>query len=198
MKAPPPTVLRHPGLWIGAWLAVLATGFGIVVDHAFTPGVSAAAAALRPDAEDRGSSPLPELELFLHPHCPCSKATLGELARLLAHCQGRLAVTIHFLRPAEAPVGWERTELWDEAAALPGVRVLVDQGGAEAARHGARTSGQVLLYDQGGALVFSGGITAARAHEGDNLGRTAIEAFALRGERSTATTPVFGCGLVAP
>ncbi len=39
---------------------------------------------------------------------------------------------------------------------------------------GSSTSGQVLLYDPSGRLAFSGGITAARGHVGDNAGSDAI------------------------
>jgi hypothetical protein len=83
-----------------------------------------------------------------------------------------------------------------------------DEDGAEAARFGAATSGQVLVYGRDGALVFSGGITAARGHFGDNEGSKAIAHFvadprpaAEVRERSPADasagnlarTPVFGC-----
>jgi hypothetical protein len=54
----------------------------------------------------------------------------------------------------------------------------------------------VILYDAAGRLRFSGGITAARGHAGDNLGRSAIVEL-LEGDSPTATaTPVFGCSLL--
>ena len=33
---------------------------------------------------------LPTLVVFMHPQCPCSKATVAELARVMTICQGRL------------------------------------------------------------------------------------------------------------
>jgi hypothetical protein len=81
--------------------------------------------------------------------------------------------------------------LWETAAAVPGVRVVRDDG-AEAWRFGARVSGQVMVYDHAGRLQFSGGITGARGHEGDNAGRDAIEAL-LAGRPHAASAFVFGC-----
>ena len=52
--------------------------------------------------------------------------------------------------------------------------MLRDDDGAEARRFGAETSGQTLLYDARGALAFSGGITGARGHAGDNAGRASL------------------------
>ena len=78
---------------------------------------------------------------------------------------------------------------------IPGVRVLVDVDGREAARFGARTSGTVLVYSPHGALLFAGGITASRGHSGDNLGRDAVVTILDRGQPDRTATPVFGCPL---
>jgi len=75
------------------------------------------------------------------------------------------------------------------------VTVDFDGGGAEAKRFGAETSGAVVLYDRAGRLVFHGGITAARGHEGDSFGQQRIAAL-LTGARADRTdAPVFGCAL---
>ena len=49
---------------------------------------------------------------------------------------------------------------------MPGVRVFEDPEATTARLFGARVSGQVLLYDAGGKLLFNGGITAFRGHPG--------------------------------
>ena len=47
-------------------------------------------------------------------------------------------------------------------------------------------------------LLFSGGITVARGHAGDNTGRGAIEEL-IDGETAVSRrTPVFGCALYNP
>jgi hypothetical protein len=105
---------------------------------------------------------------------------------------------VFFFAPAGSSPGWERTDLWDQAAALPGVRPIRDEGGRYARLFGARTSGQVLVFDPGARLVFSGGITAGRGHGGDNVGRAAVLALLAGREAGTATAPVFGCPLTEP
>jgi hypothetical protein len=91
--------------------------------------------------------------------------------------------------------GWEQTDLWRQAAALPGVTVVRDDEGLEAQHFGAATSGQTLLYDERGTLVFSGGITGARAHAGDNVGRQTLVALLNRQPAMRRGTSVFGCPL---
>jgi hypothetical protein len=75
------------------------------------------------------------------------------------------------------------------------VTVVRDDDGRHAKQFGAATSGQTLLYDQDGALVFSGGITGARAHAGDNLGRQSLVALLNRQPAARTGTSVFGCPL---
>ena len=60
---------------------------------------------------------------------------------------------------------------------------------------GAFTSGQALLYSKDGHLLFTGGITESRGHEGSNEGADAIETFVNHGRLPTSETPVFGCAL---
>ena len=135
----------------------------------------------------------PVLIVALHPQCPCSRATVAELARLVAHVPERPTVHVLFVAPSTADRKWVESDLWAEAAAIPGVHVARDDG-REAWRFGARVSGQVIAYDATGRLGFNGGITASRGHEGDNAGRAAVEAF-LRGRPHLDSSFVFGCFL---
>ncbi len=85
-----------------------------------------------------------------------------------------------------------------DLAALPGLTIWPDLGGEEARRFGMATSGHVLLYDPEGRRIFSGGITPARGHRGDNRGRQAVLDRILGTERGIAESPVFGCALATP
>jgi len=67
----------------------------------------------------------------------------------------------------------------------------------EARRFGVETSGQTLLYDAGGRLIFSGGITGSRGHAGDNAGEAALVALLTSGQADRRATSVFGCPLFA-
>lgn len=123
---------------------------------------------------------------------------MEELARIVARRPGRAVAVVLFLRPEGFAQGWERTDLWRAAEAIPGVTALADPGGVEARRFGARTSGQVTLSGPDGRLIFRGGITGARGHAGDNDGADALLALLalLAGAApGVARAPTFGCPL---
>jgi hypothetical protein len=101
------------------------------------------------------------------------------------------------VKPAGFGPGWEQTDLWRAAAALPGVTVLRDDEGIEARRFGVETSGQTLLYDRRGTLVFSGGITGSRGHAGDNAGEAALIDRLVRSTADHGSSNVFGCPLLS-
>lgn len=136
------------------------------------------------------------LIMFAHPRCPCTRASLGELNRLLAQSNGRIAAHVFFFRPPGYPDDWTRTDLWRSAAAIPGVTVQDDVDDALARKFGAETSGYVLLYDPHGKLLFRGGITGSRGHAGDNVGETAIISLAMGQSTAVTNTPVYGCSLM--
>ena len=77
-------------------------------------------------------------------------ATLGDLAQIMADSTGKLKTVVLFVRPTGTPVGWEKTDLWESAASIPGVSVFSDDGGVEVQRFGAETSGQAILYSTDG------------------------------------------------
>jgi hypothetical protein len=181
---------------LAAWLLTIGAGMRMLWAYADTPGPPAAAKARWPaEASFSRDTRGPVLVLFLHPQCPCSRATVDELARLLAGAPAPAAIYALVYRPADAEAGWERTDLWSSSAALRGVQVMTDVGGAQARVFGAFISGQTLLYSATGALQFSGGITDARGHEGDNPGRTALTSILSGGATAAIRTPVFGCYL---
>jgi len=138
------------------------------------------------------------LIMLAHPKCPCTRASVEELSKLMTYGQGRLRAYVLFVKPPDYSEAWSNTDLWLSAASIPGVTVLIDKGGVEANRFGASTSGQVLLYDQNGTLQFRGGITESRGHSGDNAGRFAVEALLSGGVPTRNQTPVFGCPLFDP
>jgi hypothetical protein len=137
--------------------------------------------------------------MFAHPQCGCSKASLGELAIIMARARDKVAAYVFFYVPADQPKTWAHTDLWDEAKAIPGVHTAEDQQNSMAEAFGVFTSGQILLYDVDGQLVFNGGITASRGHSGDSYGRDAILALIGGTPRGQANlpikAPVFGCSL---
>ena len=132
-------------LWVGLALAGLlrlaafdtAPGPHGPLDAQWPPG-----AALRLDPRAEG----PTLLLFLHGKCPCSQASLSELAEVLARSRVPLRVHVYVYRPATKAEHWTETALWKQARALPGINLHWDDDGDEARRFGALTSGEVLLW----------------------------------------------------
>jgi hypothetical protein len=136
--------------------------------------------------------------MFAHPKCTCTRASMSELAVLMTEMRGRVETRVVFMKPSEFEAGWEQTDTWTTAKAIPGVSVSIDIDGDEAKRFGAHTSGQVVLYSVEGELLYAGGITAARGHAGDNVGRRRIEAILTQTPVDQRTSPVFGCDLADP
>ena len=137
---------------------------------------------------DRGT-----LLMFVADACPCSRAGLRELERLLAEVpEGRRPqALVVFVGPESESDGAS----WSAASAIGGARALRDGAGDEARRFGARTSGQVMFYHPSGILGFEGGLTIARGHEGESSGRAALRRR-IGGETSPmGRAPVFGCPL---
>jgi hypothetical protein len=181
-------------------VVVWATGIGfgarVLLQYANTPGASGtpadrwpALSPINPATQGRAT-----LLLFAHPQCPCSRASLGELALIVACCADRVEATVLFALPDRAEE-WTATGLWHDARRIPGVHVLADRNGTLARRFGARTSGEAILYNAAGRLMFHGGITASRGHSGDNDGRDAIVALLSGRLPRQRITPVFGCAL---
>lgn len=190
---------RSPLPWVLAtivWLAGVGAGFAGVWRYGATRGADTRAPAVWPAgsrllrAHDRAT-----LVVFMHPRCACSHATVTELARLLPRVRGRVDATAVFVRPRGVPDGFGATELRRRAAAVPGLRVVDDDGGVEAHRFGAATSGATLLFSAAGRLLFSGGLTASRGHEGDSFGEERVLALLTSGAADRHDSPVFGCPL---
>ncbi len=192
-------VWRPIAILIAAWSVCAAFGLARMLTYELTPATGATAPPTWPPAasisrEASGST----LILFLHPQCPCSRATLSELERLIAACDRPFALRIVFVRPAGTFEDWYRTDLYRAAEKIPHALVSRDDDGVEAARFGAKTSGQALLYAADGQLLFHGGLTPSRGHEGDNAGRTALAALISGKQTPCSETAVFGCSLVNP
>ena len=139
---------------------------------------------------------------FIHPKCTCTGATVNHLV----HClKGR--PDIHLVVSVFVPSGIPEPEMeaWRNGehvktlrAALPKTTFYYDEGGVEARRFGALTSGTLLAYEPRGLEVFRGGITNRRGGEQDN---PALRRFVgvLKNKQpagAAACTPVFGCPLV--
>ena len=181
---------------VSLWIPTVAFGVRVLWRYSNTPGHLAIAP---PDLPvDWPAQPSPgraALFIFIHPQCPCSRASIGELAVIMTRSGEKPDTYVLFYSPASEPTSWVKTDLWRSVMAIPGVRAIEDADGVWAQHFGAATSGQALLYDRRRHLAFNGGLTASRGHSGDNYGRDAINTLLQGGNPTHKMTPVFGCSL---
>ena len=177
------------------WAVAVALGVRGLLNYESAPGAVAAVPKTWPGSQVPPPSARMTLVMLAHPHCPCTRASVSELAEVMARVHGKADAYVLFSKPAASGGDWEDTGLRRSAAAIPGVTVLSDTAGVEARRFGAETSGHTLLYAADGQLLFSGGITASRGHAGDNAGAAAIVSLAQGQTPDRAETFVFGCSL---
>ncbi len=179
------------------WIAVITGGLRTLMSYESAPG---AVGAVKPTWPTGSKIPSPNeravLVMLAHPRCPCTDASMEELARIMARVRGKVSAYVLFVQPKGASSAWEDTELRRSAARIPDVTVFTDVDGKEASRFGAETSGHTFLYDRDGKLLFSGGITQSRGHSGDNSGESAIISLVNNHRADRAKAFVFGCSLV--
>jgi hypothetical protein len=179
-----------------AWIAAAAVGLNWLDRGSARPGTPAEPPAvwptdcLLPRATDR-----PTLVMFVHPRCPCSRASLAELAGIMAGREDVARAVVVVYSPAGAPGEWAQSDRWRQAAAIRGAEVVADAAESERRRFAVFTSGQVLVYDTKGQRMYAGGTTGGRGHGGPNPGRSAIEALLDGRPAPRPDAPVFGCPL---
>ncbi len=178
------------------WVLGVGLGFALLGSYENRPGEKGILQSSWPGDSQIPLDPRrPTLVMLAHPRCPCTRATINELAHIMTQCQGRVAAYVLFWKPSHFPAGWDQIDLWSSAADIPGVEVRCDEGGQEARRFGARTSGQVYLFHPDGQMIFRGGITGARGHIGSSPGREAVTSFLTDGTALIEQSPVYGCPL---
>lgn len=177
------------------WALTIALGSRALLNYESAAGTVSAVPKAWPASQVPLANDRPTIVMLAHPHCPCTRASVGELAQIMALIHGKATAFVLFSKPANVGSDWDDTGLRSSAAAIPGVTVLSDPDGAEARRFGAETSGHTLLFAADGRLLFSGGITPSRGHAGDNAGESAIISLVENRTPERAETLVFGCSL---
>ena len=183
------------------WLAGCCVASALAMGYEFRPGALGPSTTSWPaDSAMTRSSQTNTIVAFLHPRCTCSRATVKQLLRTVAaHPNATLLVQV-FVPPKPAEQhGWVDGEYARMIrAAVPHARIVPDQGGVEAKRFGALTSGTMLVYDSRGTEIFRGGITNRRGGEDDNPGLRHFTKVLSGGEgiAHADPSPVFGCPLV--
>lgn len=177
------------------WIAAVAGGLRVLFRYENTPGSIGVTPRTWPTVQIERSADRPTLVMIAHPRCPCTMASLAELAKLMAQLEGKVTAYVLFIKPTGTGSDWEETNLIESAKTIPGLKVVFDLDGQAARRFGAETSGHTFLFDTTGRLVFSGGITLSRGHAGENAGENSIISVLNKKAPIRTRTLVFGCSL---
>lgn len=137
-----------------------------------------------------------QLLMFVHPKCPCTRASIRELMRLMSHNSENISCTFFCFLPSDKNNSWLNTDITKSIEAIPNSTLISDIDGGWTKAFNTNTSGHVLLYHPNGKLLFSGGITAGRGHEGENFGRTFISNVVNKESNDNYQCPVFGCPII--
>src|SRR5712692_3003643 len=137
------------------WFLAAGAGLSFLASYENAPGVAAAAPSRWPT--DSLIKPAPDratLVMLTHPQCPCTRASIEELDKLMAHCQGRVDAYVLLLKPDGSSDEWVNTDMLKNGQRTPVVRVRVDEEGDDAHYFQAAILGQVILYGADGRLLF--------------------------------------------
>ena len=196
MRCSKPTIYCTIGCFL--WLLLVGIGFTVLMMYENTAGTTRqlipswpGGGTIRPDWRQ------PTLVMFVHPQCPCSRASVSELSELMEKFSKQLKTYVLFYKPSSFPYAWAKSDLWLTLQHTPGVTLVEDRDGIEAKRFHASISGQVFFYNKKQELLFSGGLTSTRGQIGYSAGRAFIERFITNEKRGqTTSTPVFGCPII--
>jgi hypothetical protein len=191
------SMARSPSLFfLATWVIATAGGLSAMLVWQNTPAPGSVAATAWPtNFPLRLDANAANLVMVVHPKCPCSRASFSELVKVMTRAVAPMRVAVLFYKPAEEPETWVEGSLYSAAKTIPGLQVLSDPDGKWAAQLGAIASGHVFLFSKQGSLLFNGGITAGRGHEGENPGSEAILALLSGGAPGFPSTRTFGCAV---
>lgn len=178
------------------WIIGLGWGYQTLFAYETTPGVTGgvksnwpAGTALKP------VSGKATLIMFAHPYCPCTRASMQELSKLVMRLRKPVKLYVVFFKGTSFK---EQGDLIKSAASIPGAQVVIDKDGLESKRFNATVSGQTLVYDPQGQILYNGGITVSRGSVGENAGSDKVVAVVNGKDDKFAKGLAYGCSLLNP
>ena len=177
------------------WILLIILSLGLLINYETKPALLTDAVKYWPSlTQFIQKNNTYKLVMVVHPYCSCSRASLRELSLIMARIhEAPVSTYLLFYRSKASAVAWTKSRLWEKALQLENVQLIDDADGKLSKLFNASISGQTLLYEPSGRLVFNGGITPSRGHEGDNSGINAIVAIITKGITKTHKTFVYGC-----
>lgn len=132
------------------------------------------------------------LLFFVHPKCPCTLASFNELKKITSRISKPYVTKVIFSIPEGFSNDWAKeSRLYKNASFLGEKNLVLDKDEFNSKLFNIKTSGHLLIYNSKRELIYSGGVTGSRAHEGDNLySDNALKAIETN---SSQEGEVFGC-----
>jgi hypothetical protein len=179
------------------WAVLVCAGLAFAWRYESTAGAPAKAPSDWPSGTTLKLHPSrPAVIMFAHPECPCTKASLEQLAEIAASHPDTASIQVVIVQPEGLKGTLNEFSIAKQALNIPNAQVIQDHEGRQAKLFGAKTSGQVLVYSAAGMKLFSGGVTSSRGHYGPSGGSDAISSILQKEVPKTASTPVYGCSLM--
>ena len=181
-------------LMLMLWLSAIALGFAWWDNYDYTPGRTAVAVATETEAMTTTGW---KLTIYIHPQCPCTRASLAELSDILERpTSSPLSIRVVFFVPSGAAASWADGELKAVVEHWTHTEIAFDFGGIEIRRSGVTTSGTIVLHDPMGHIAFRGGINRGRGRTGESPGKRSILDLLTGHPTDIHETPVYGCSLL--
>lgn len=189
------------GVWtlFAFWTLAVTAGAVALLNHSFDGEQTMHAPSAWPEVLGTFNPEGDALTIVMaaHPQCSCTRASLAQLERLLARFPQQMhALVCVYQMPGQKAQAVQQSAFWKHLEALPGVEPKLDPEGTITALLGAEVSGSVAAFNRTGTLVFQGGLTASRGHEGPSLAIDHLAQLAsghVPEKGAVASAPVFGC-----
>lgn len=114
------------------WTGLSSLGVFMLWSYGGAPGAPCMGPASWPPASRLSHRNYNTLVFFGHPLCPCTRASIAELAKLAAASQGKCDIDVVFISPQGADPSWHDSDLVASAQRIPGVTVSFDADRREA------------------------------------------------------------------
>jgi hypothetical protein len=133
-----------------------------------------------------------QVELYIHPDCPCTLATLRLLDQLWDELPTKPRLDIYIASYDLPNTKWSESKNYTLAATLTSARIWEDTNADRAKQHEAQVSGTLLVRNGQGKLLFRGGISSSRSCDDPGSSFFALR-YLLTSGQSIEPTRVYGC-----
>ncbi len=181
------------------WITAMFGGAVVVARYGLGEGAKDRVLTCLPeDLRETSASDVQHLFVFLHPRCPCSRATVQEFLSIVDRIDDRCDCTAYLVCPGDTGREFAEGKILEALRTSKKINIVYDLGGDSAKRMGVRTSGHTFLFSASGNLLFEGGITGARGQIGENGGKHGLSDKLASPGKTLFRWPVYGCPTQSP